>query len=116
MPQVRQIPKCTDFKNYDCRLGSSYLRDAASSLGLYLQGVSNNELGAPLLQSVVDKIGFVSRERNTTGTLKTLSTIIRSKIIMFKETLENLVNIIETEGENITNADNFIRCCLIQFS
>lgn len=89
------------------------MRDAASSLGLYLQGVSNNEMGAPLLQSVVDKIGFVSRERNTTGTLMTLSTIIRSKIVKFKETLENLVNIIDTEGGNITNADNFIRCCSI---
>ena len=106
-------PKCTDFKHYDCRLGSSYLRDAASSLGLYLQGVANNELGAPMLQGGVDKIGFVSRERNTTGTLRTLSNIIRSKIVKFKETLENLVNIIETEGENITNADNFIRCCSI---
>ena len=89
------------------------MRGAASSLGLYLQGVSNNELGAPLLQSVVDAIGFNSQERNSTGKLRTLSTIIRSKIVKFKETLENLVNNIESEGENTTKADNFIRCCSV---
>ena len=63
---------------------------SAWSLGVYLQGISNNELGTPFLQNLMDSVGFKTIPRNDTNTANKLAKSLQSKFINFKAALNNI--------------------------
>ena len=88
---------------------SAFLRDASSSLGLYLQGVSDNELGGPVLQNVFETVGFNTVARNDEDTVSQVASIITTKFNKFRTALERIVAALD-DG---TRVSSHAECCSI---
>ena len=88
------------------------MRDSASSLGLFLKGISNKELGIPELQTVLDKSVIKKFDRNDSVTLSNIATSITAKFKKYKEALEEIGKVVEEDTKILTD-DGFTRCCAI---
>ena len=88
---------------------SGFLRDASSSLGLYLQGVSDNELGGPVLQNVFETVGFNTVARNDEDNVSQVASIITTKFSKFRTALERIVAALDGGTRVSSNAE----CCSI---
>eukprot|EP00092_Neocalanus_flemingeri_P025509 GFUD01027657.1.p1 GENE.GFUD01027657.1~~GFUD01027657.1.p1 ORF type:complete len:1354 (+),score=262.26 GFUD01027657.1:1877-5938(+) len=72
-----------------------HLEESSATLGLYLRGVSNNELATPVLQSVLNQLPYVTFARNDTNTATEIANNIQLKLEKYGRLLTKIRTSVE---------------------
>jgi len=78
-------------------IGGVPIEESSKTLGLYLRGVSNQELGVPVLQSVFDQLPYISFLRNDTNTAMEIANRIKSKMSVYIDLVSKIKTAVEMQ-------------------
>ena len=79
----------------------------ASALGQYLQGLMDREVGAPLLQSLLNQLPYSSHPRNDSQTVFEISTALEARVTA----LTSMVRELRDASEQLPSFPSSLSCC-----
>ena len=71
------------------------MAESSKTLGLTLRGVSNKELGVPMLQSIFDQLPYIKYVRNDTAVVRDIATRLSNKLSTYRDVVAKIKSVVE---------------------